>query len=223
MSREIKDAIYGQLAIITKALSSPKRLEIIELLSQGEKSVENIAEQASLGIKNSSAQLKELKSAGLINSRRNGKFVYYRLANDSITGLWRYLSQFVQGHLGELQKIMLESLSAPEALEQVSRKELLLRTKRKEIILIDVRPNDEYETAHLPFAMSIPASELAKHLRSLPKNKEIVAYCRGPYCFLAKEAVEVLRRKGFKASRLQDSVHDWKSYGLPLEGKSINV
>jgi DNA-binding transcriptional ArsR family regulator len=223
MNREIKDAIYSQLSIITKALSSPKRLEIIELLSQGEKSVEAIAEQAGLGIKNSSAQLKELKSAGLVNSRRDGKFVYYRLADDSITDLWRHLSQFAQGHLGELQKIMVESLSAPEALEQISRKELLLRAKRKEIILIDVRPNDEYEAAHLPFAMSIPASDITKHLRSLPKNKEIVAYCRGPYCFLAKEAVEVLSRKGFKARRLQDSVHDWKSYGLSLEGKNVNA
>lgn len=221
MSRAAKNAIYDQLAIITKALSNPKRLEMIELLSQGEKSVEVISEQADMGVKNTSAQLKELKSANLVSSRRDGKFVYYRLANDSITDLWRSLNNFAQEHLSELKKIMFESLSAPEALEHVSRKDLLQRVRRKEIILIDVRPLDEYETAHLPFALSIPANELAKHLRLLPKNKEIVAYCRGPYCFLAKETVEKLKRKGFSASRLQDSVHDWKSYGLPLEGKNI--
>lgn len=223
MNREIKDAIYGQIAILTKVLSSPKRLEIIELLSQGEKSVEAVAEQADLGIKNSSAQLKELKSAGLVTSRRDGKFVYYRLKNDSINGLWQNLSKFAQAHLGELQKIMIASLSSTEALEHVSRKELFLRAKNNEIILIDVRPHDEFETAHLPFALSIPAGELSKHLRLLPKNKEIVAYCRGPYCFLAKEVVEILRRKGFKAKRLQDSVYEWKSYGLPLEGKNVNI
>ena len=223
MNRKIKDSIYGQLAIITKALSSPKRLEVVELLSQGEKSVETIAEQADLGIKNASAQLKELKSANLVSSRREGKFVYYRLANGSITDLWRHLNNFAQGHLGELQKILAESLSSPETLEQVNRKELFQRVKRKEIILIDVRPLGEYEAAHLPFAVSIPASELSKHLRLLPKNKGIVAYCRGSYCFLAKEVVEVLRRKGFKASRLQDSVHDWESFGLPLERKNINA
>ena len=128
------------------------------------------------------------------------------------------LSNFAQGHLGELQKILLESLSAPDALEHVSRKDLLQKAKRKDVIIIDVRPSDEYETAHLPFALSIPVHELSKHLRLLPKNKEIVAYCRGPYCFLAQEAVEILRRKGFKASRMKDSVHDWEAHGLQLEG-----
>jgi len=223
MKRQAKDAVYNQLAIITKALSSPKRLEIIELLCQGEKSVETIAQQAMLEVKNTSAQLKELKLANLVVSRREGKFVFYRLANNSVPELWRHLNLFAQEHVSELQKIMTKSFSAPEALEHVNRKELLLKAKRKEIIIIDVRPSDEYETAHIPFALSVPANLLSKYLRTFPKDKEIVAYCRGHYCFLAIEAVEALRRKGFKATRLQDSVHDWESHGLPLEGKSISA
>ena len=223
MKREAKDAVYSQITIITKALSSPKRLEIIELLCQGEKSVETISEQAMLGMKNASAQLKELKLANLVISRREGKFVFYRLANSAVPDLWRHLNSFAQENLGELQKIMVKSFSSPEALEHVNRKELLLKARRKEIILIDVRPSDEYETAHIAYALSVPANELSKYLKTFPKDKEIVAYCRGHYCFLAIEAVEALRRKGFKASRLQDSVHDWESHGLPLEGKNINA
>ena len=217
MKRQIKDAIFGHLASVTKALASPKRLEIIELLSQGEKSVETIAEQAALGVKNASAQLKELKSAHLVESRRDGKYVFYRLADTEVAHFWSKLRSFSHDRIAEIQRITNEAMAVPEVLEEVSRKELLQRAKKGDVVLIDVRPEDEYQAGHLPFAISIPISELSKHLKTLPKKKEIVAYCRGPYCFFAKDAVETLLKSGFKARRLSDGVHDWSSRGLPVE------
>lgn len=209
MSRNIKNILYDQFSRTTKALSSPKRLEIIDLLSQGEKSVETIAEQADLGVKNASAQLKELKSAHLVDSRKDGKYVFYYIADTGVINLWREIRSFGEKRFNEIQKITKDVFSGVDELEDVNRKTLLARVKKGEIILLDVRPVDEYETAHLPFAISIPSSEISKRLKEIPKDKEIIAYCRGPYCFMAKTAVEILRKKGFKASRLKDSVHDW--------------
>lgn len=217
MKRQIKDAIYGHLATLTKALSNPKRLEIIDLLCQGEKTVEAISEQANLGLKNASAQLKELKAARLVDSRRVGKYVYYRVADTSVAQFWIKLRSFGHDRITEIQKITEEALAGPEALEQMSRKQLLAKAKRGEITLIDVRPSDEYDAGHLPFAISVPSEDLPKHLKSFSKKKEIVAYCRGPYCFFAKEAVETLRERGFKALNLKDSVLDWGEHGLPIE------
>ena len=220
MKRQIKDAIYGHLAALTKALSSAKRIEIIDLLCQGEKTVEAVSKQAALGLKNASAQLKELKSARLVESRKDGKYVYYRIADPSVARFWIRLRNFGQNHISEIQKITEDSFSGPEALEQMTRKTLLAKAKRGDLVLIDVRPRDEFESGHLPFAISIPASEVSKHLRLLPKKKEIVAYCRGPYCFFAQEAVETLRKHGFKALNLKDSVHDWSGHGLPVVRRS---
>src|SRR3990167_5181280 len=216
MKRQIKDAVYGHLAALTKALSSPKRIEIIDLLCQGEKTVEAVSEQAALGLKNASAQLKELKSARLVDSRKEGKYVYYRIADPSVAQFWIRLRTFGHDRIFEIQKITEDALVSPEALEQMNRKTLLAKAKRGDIILIDVRPVDEYEAGHISFAISIPASEITKHLKLLSKKKEVVAYCRGPYCFLAKEAVETLRKHGFKAYNLKDSVHDWSEHGLPV-------
>lgn len=217
MKRQIKDDIYGHLATLTKALSSPKRIEIIDLLCQGEKTVEAVAEHADLGLKNASAQLKELKTARLVESRRDGKYVYYRLADRAVAEFWIKLRTFGHDRITKIQKITEEALAAPEALEEMTRKELLTKAKRGEILLIDVRPTDEFDAGHLPFAISIPVGEISKHLKSFPKKKEIVAYCRGPYCFLAKEAVETLRKRGFKALGLKDSVQDWAAHGMPVE------
>ncbi len=217
MKRQIKDAIYGHLASLTKALSSPKRIEIIDLLCQGEKTVEAVSEQAHLGLKNASAQLKELKAARLVDSRKDGKYVYYRVADPSVAQFWIRLRTFGHDRVSEIQKITEDALSGPEVLEQMNRKTLLAKVKKGEVVLIDVRPTDEYEAGHLPFAISVPASEIPKHLKTLSKKKEVVAYCRGPYCFFAKEAVETLRKHGFKAFNLKDSVHDWSEHGLPIE------
>lgn len=217
MKRQIKDALYEQFARSTKALSSPKRIEILDLLCQGEKTVEAIAEQANLGIKNASAQLKELKSALLVETRRNGKYVYYRISNNSVADFLLGLRTFSEKQFSEIQKIASASFNDIASMEPVNRKQLLAQAKKGEVILLDVRPSDEYAQSHLPFAVSIPISELKKELRNLPKDKEIVAYCRGPYCFFANEAVELLKQQGFKASRLKDSVHEWASHGLPIE------
>lgn len=214
MSRNIKNILYEQFSRTTKALSSPKRLEIIDLLSQSEKSVEAIAEQADLGFKNASAQLKELKSAHLIDSRKDGKYVYYFIADPEVIALWREIRSFGEKRFNEIQTITKNVFAGVDELETINRKTLLARAKKGEVILLDVRPVDEYETAHLPYAVSIPSSEIAKRLKEIPKDKEIIAYCRGPYCFMAKTAVEILRKKGFKASRLKDSVHDWHEVQL---------
>lgn len=217
MNRQIKDALYEQFARSTKALSSPKRIEILDLLCQGEKTVEAIAEQASLGIKNASAQLKELKSALLVEARRDGKYIYYRISSNSVADFLLGLRTFSEKQFAEIQKIASVSFNDISSMEPVNRKQLLAQAKKGEVILLDVRPSDEYAQAHLPFAVSVPISELKKELRNLPKDKLIVAYCRGPYCFFASEAVELLKHKGFKASRLKDSVHEWASHGLPIE------
>jgi rhodanese-related sulfurtransferase len=217
VKRQIKDAIYGHLATIAKALSSPKRIEIIDLLCQGEKTVEAIAEHAALGLKNASAQLKELKAARLVESRKEGKYVFYRIADPSVAQFWIRLRTFGHERISEIQKITEDALGGPEVLEHMNRKTLLAKAKRGEIVLIDVRPTEEYESGHLPLAISIPVDEISRHLKLFPKRKEIVAYCRGPYCFLAKEAVELLRRHGFKAYQLKDSIHDWLGEGLPIE------
>lgn len=217
MKRLVKDALYEQFARTTKALSSPKRIEILDLLSQGEKTVEMISEQASLGVKNASAQLKELKSALLVDARRDGKYVHYRLASNSVAELLLRLRTFSEGHFAEIQKIASEAFEDAVSMEPVNRKQLLAQAKKGDVILLDVRPSDEYTQLHLPYAISVPISDLQKELKNLPKNKEIVAYCRGPYCFFAKEAVELLTKKGFKASRLKDSVQEWASHGLPVE------
>lgn len=217
MRRQTKDDIYSSISIITKALSSPKRLEIIELLSQGEKTVELVAEQAELGIKNASAQLKELKSSRLLDSRKVGKNVYYYLANESVAKFLIELRLFSQDRIVELQKITLQAFSSSSDLVEIDRKKLLTKAKRGDVLIIDVRPMDEFEQGHIPYAVSVPISELSKHIKNFPKSKEIVAYCRGPYCFFAKDAVEYLRSKGFNAKRLPDSVQEWKSHGLPIE------
>lgn len=217
MKRQIKDALYEQLSRTTKALSSPKRIEILDLLSQGEKTVEMVAEQASLGIKNTSAQLKELKSALLVDTRRDGKYIYYRLASNLVAELLLGLRSFSESNFAEIQKIASEAFADADSMEPVNRKQLLAQAKKGEVVILDVRPYDEYIHLHLPYAVSVPISDLPKELKNLPKNKEIVAYCRGRYCFFAKEAVELLKRKGFKASCLKDSVYEWASHGLPVK------
>jgi rhodanese-related sulfurtransferase len=217
MKRQIKDSIYGHMGTVTKALASPKRLEIIELLSQGEKSVETISDQAELGIKNASAQLKELKAARLVDSRRDGKYVLYRLSDPQVARFWIELRRFSQNRITEIREILKDAMGSEDLLEKVDRKTLLLRARNGDIVFIDVRPEDEFNEAHLPFARSVPITELKSRLKDLPKSKTIVAYCRGPYCFYAKDAVELLRKKGFKAEQLKDSVQDWAFEGLPVE------
>lgn len=209
MPKNVKKALYEQFSRTTKALSNPARMQIIDLLSQGEKSVEAIAREIKLGIKNASAQLRELKSAELVDSRKEGKYVYYFLTDPEVVNLWHSIRSFGERRFSEIQKLAEQAFSGPDEFEIVDRKAFLEKVKKGKIILLDVRPSDEFESDHIPFAISIPSTEIAQRLRELPKDKEIVAYCRGPYCFMAKAAVEILRKKGFKAFRIKDGVHDW--------------
>ncbi len=217
--RTLKDLLYEQVARIGKATSSPKRLELLELLAQGEKSVEVLADELSIAIKLASAHLKVLREARLVVARKDGKFVYYRLAGQDVGDLWVVMREVAQEHLVELRVALDEIASAPDKLTSCSRKQIMEQAKRGEIIVIDVRPRDEFDHAHLPFARSMPLDEIAQRIAELPKNTEIVAYCRGPFCLFAEEAAQLLKTKGRKVSKLLDGVAEWKSAGMPLETK----
>lgn len=216
MKRQIKDHIYLSISVFTKALSSPKRIEMMELLLQGEKTVEMISEQSGFGLKNTSAQLKELKSAGLVNNRKEGKFVFYFIDDVTVIDFLIILRKFSEKKSFELQNIIEKHLTNPDDLQGYDRKSILQKAKRGDVLIIDVRPIDEYESGHLSYAISVPLSELGKKLKTFSKNIEIVAYCRGPYCFLANEAVQLLKKNGFMARRLSDGIQDWKRAGFPI-------
>jgi rhodanese-related sulfurtransferase len=215
MIAAMRRAFLEQFARIGKAMASPSRLELLDLLSQSEKSVETLVEQSSLNLKNASAQLKILKDAGLVKARREGKYVFYSLSDETVGAFWSNLQEFSARRLAELQKLSTELMSDPD-LVGLSRKELLARAKRDEVLLLDVRPEDEFLAGHLPYAKSIPLAELKSRLSKLPKNKEIVAYCRGPHCLFAVEAVRLLKKSGHKAKRLDDGVQEWKAAGFPI-------
>lgn len=209
--------LYEQVSRIGKALASPKRLELIELLCQSEKTVEALAEAARCSVKLASAHLKALRQARLVEARREGKYVYYRLADTHVADVWVSLRALAEERLLELQTA-LQSLAAPdEALVGTDRATLLRRAARGEIIVIDVRPAEEYAAGHLPRARSIPLAELRTRLRELPKDKPIVAYCRGPFCRMSGEAVALLRKRGYRAAKLADGVAEWRAQGLPVE------
>jgi len=211
--RKLKNILYEQVARIGKAASSPKRLELIEVLSQGEKSVEQLAAATSISVKLASAHLKELKSARLAEARREGKHMVYRLVDVQVAEMWVMLRQLAEQRLLELQAAMKEMVSHPQELAPVGGKKLLSQAKRGDVIVIDVRPESEYQTAHLPYARSLPLAELKTRLGEIPKGKPVVAYCRGPFCLMAIEAVGLLAKKGIKAARLEDGVADWRARG----------
>ncbi len=216
-SRQIKDLLYEQVARIGKAVSSPKRLELIEVLCQGEKHVEQLAADTGISLKLASAHLKELKLAHLVATRREGKHVFYRLADNQIADLWVVLRTTAEEHLLELQSAMQKMVAHPEELAAVNAEDLLLQARRGDVIVLDVRPAAEYATAHLPYARSIPVNELHQRMTELPADKPIVAYCRGPFCLMAKEAVSLLEQQGRRARRIELGVAEWRARGLPVE------
>lgn len=217
MSRELKNLLYEQVARVGKALSSPKRLEILELLAQGEKTVEVLANEAAIDIKLASAHLRVLKESRIVESRRDGRFIAYRLAGDDVAGLWTNLHAVATEHLVELQVALEQIVAGSERLTEETRRTLLAKAGKGDVIVLDVRPEGEYQTAHLPHARSIPLSELKRRLGELPRDKEIVAYCRGPFCLMSNEAVGLLRKRGFKARKISDGVAEWSAAGLPIE------
>ena len=215
--KESKDRLYEHVARIGKAVASPKRLELIELLCQGEKAVETLAAQAGIGVKLASAHLKELRLARLVDTRKDGKYVVYRLAGTSVADLWVTLRTEAEERLVELQVALAAIVEHSDELQGVDRAAILKRAKSGEVIVLDVRPEEEFAAAHLPHARSLPVDELKKRLAELPKGVPVVAYCRGPFCLMAKDAVELLRKKGFQAFHLTDGVAEWRARGLPLE------
>jgi rhodanese-related sulfurtransferase/DNA-binding transcriptional ArsR family regulator len=216
--REIKNQLYEQVARIGKALASPKRLELIELLCQAEKSVETLAGQAEISVKLTSAHLKELRLAQLVETRKEGKYVLYRLAGSGVADLWVSLRSEAEERFVELQMALASLIEQKDPLERLDRAAILKKARAGEVTVLDVRPAQEFATAHLPYARSVPVGELKKRLAELPKDLPVVAYCRGPFCLMAKTAVELLRKKGYRAFHLADGVAEWRARGLPIEG-----
>lgn len=215
--RQIKDLLYTQVARIAKAASSPKRLELIELLAQGEKPVDQLAAEADISVKLASAHLKELRQAYLIEPRRDGKRVFYRLTDQAVADFWVTLRSLAEDRLLELRAALAKLSEGFNQLTPMSREEILDLAKRGEVMVLDVRPETEYIVGHLPYAQSLPLAELRKRLAELPRDKPVVAYCRGPFCLMAKQAVELLSKSGYAVTRLEDGVAEWRARGLPVE------
>jgi rhodanese-related sulfurtransferase len=208
---------YEQVARIGKSLASPKRLELVELLAQGEKSVEMLATQAGIDMGLASAHLKALREARLVVTRREGKYIYYRLSGPDVSQLWVAMRETAEEHLLELRVALEQMTSQPDTLVSESRESLLEKARQGEIVVIDVRPASEFNAGHLPFARSLPLDELEKRLADLPKDRAIVAYCRGPFCLMSDEAVALLAAKGYRVRKIRDGVSEWQAAGLPVE------
>ncbi len=215
-NRRFKDAIYEQFARIGKALSSPKRLELLDLLCQGPRTVEVLAKESSLTVANASRHLHILRGAGLADSHKEGLYVVYHIADPAVCGFFRSMRMLAEKRLADIEQITRRFLEGREGLEGVDREQLIEQVRLGSVTLIDVRPLEEYQAGHLAGAVSIPLKELESRLAELPKDQEIVAYCRGPYCVLAIEAVEFLRAKGYQALRLEDGVLDWEAKGFEV-------
>lgn len=216
-SNSLKKQLYAQLARIGRAAGNGHRLELLEYLAQGEHSVEVLARLAGLTVANTSRHLQSLRQAGVISARREGLYVYYRLSDPAVHDLMTILRRLAESRLAEMDRLVRSYLSVRDELEPVPRAELLQRAREGLVTVLDVRPPDEYAAGHLPGAVNIPLPELERQLQTLPREQEIVAYCRGPYCILAYEAVARLRARGFKARRLEDGYPEWRQAGLPVE------
>lgn len=212
-----KDLLLDQFATVAKALSHPNRLDLLEHLGQGERSVESLAKVAGLTIANTSQHLQHLRRAGFVASRKEGLHVYSRLADDDVIDLLRALRHTTERHLGEIDRVVSGYFHERDSLEAISRTELMRRAKNGLVTVLDVRPTEEYEAGHIKGAVNLPLEDIEKRLGELPKELEIIAYCRGPYCVLAFEAVAELRKKGFKVRRLEEGYPEWKASGLPIE------
>jgi len=216
-TREMKDGVFGQFARIGKALAAPKRIELLELLCQGPRTVESLAQQAAVSIANASQHLQVLRRARLIDGRKKGLYVEYRLADEQVLRFVHALRTLAEARLTEIGEIASAFLRERGSLQRVSGKELLRRVRNAEVTVLDVRPAEEYRAGHIPGARSVPLKELKKRLSELPKSREIVAYCRGPHCVMAIEAVRLLRSKGFRAHRMEEGVVDWRVRGWSVE------
>jgi rhodanese-related sulfurtransferase len=214
--RQAKDALFDGFAEVAKALASGRRTEIVDLLAQGERSVEEIAEELGQTVANTSHHLRAMARAGLLTTRRNGTRIFYRLASEQVAELWTALRDVAVDHVAGLERLAGAYLGDRDGVEIIDREELAARLERGEVVVLDVRPETEFAAGHVAGARSVPIAELRRQLRALPRGQEVVAYCRGPYCVYADEAVRELNRKGFPARRLIDGFPEWKRAGLPV-------
>ena len=215
--RNFKNKVYEELAKITKALANPHRLEIIELLAQGEFSVEQIAIQTSLSVANASQHLQVLKTAQLVDITRQGNFIHYRLANTNVFKTWKALRELGMERIATIEKLVRDFRQSKFKFESVTIDQLIMKIESGKITILDVRPEAEFNTGHIANAISIPIEQLADRMKELPKKNEIIAYCRGPFCVYADEAVAFLTKAGYKAMRLEEGFPDWSIMGLPVE------
>ncbi|THU38129.1 metalloregulator ArsR/SmtB family transcription factor [Niastella caeni] len=214
--RVFKDKAYSILATMVKAMANPHRLEIVDLLGQGEKTVEEIAGETGMSVANTSQHLQVLKSANLVEIRREGNFINYKLTHEEIYKSWQNLRELGLNHIAEMEKLVKDFREKRNSLEALKIDELLTKMKSKNVVVLDIRPETEFQNGHITGAINIPIEELATQLKNLPKNKEYVAYCRGPFCVFADEAVAVLNKKGYSAKRLNEGFPDWVLKGLPV-------
>jgi rhodanese-related sulfurtransferase/DNA-binding transcriptional ArsR family regulator len=215
--RRFKDRLYGQYARIGKALASPHRLEILELLAQGERTVESLADELGLSMANTSQHLQVLRAAALVDTRRDGVFIHYRLADDGVVRLSTSLRTVAERRLADLDRLIRDEFAHRSRSQPVSLAELLKRARRGDVVVLDARPAHEYLAGHIAGALSVPVDELQQRLRRLSRSKEYVAYCRGPYCVYADRAVEILQASGRTATRLAEGFPEWKAAGFPVE------
>lgn len=218
-SHSPKYRLFEQFAQVAKALSHPHKLELLELLAQGERSVDALAKVAGLGVANTSRHLQLLRRTGLVTSRKEGLYVFYSVADDDVIELLRSLRRTGQRHINDVNDVVVGYFNDRDSLEPVSRKQLLRRSKDGLVTVLDVRPSEEYAVGHIPGALNVPLNEIRQYLENLPKEQEIIAYCRGEYCVLAFEAVATLRKNGFNARRLEEGYPEWRAAGLPVEGR----
>ena len=216
-SGNFKHDLFAQFARVAKVLSNGHRLELLEFLAQGERSVEALARVSGLSVANTSQHLQRLRQAGLVTGRKAGQHVYYRLAGDDVVQLLECLRRVAENRLAEVDQLVSTYLTVQDDLEPIPAEELLTRAREGRATVVDVRPSEEFAAGHLPGAVNIPLSELEARLADLPPDAEVVAYCRGPYCVLAYEAVARLREHGYEARRLEDGYPEWKKAGLPVE------
>ena len=214
--RAAKDALFDGFAEVAKALASGRRAEIVDVLAQGERSVDDIAEEIDQSVANTSHHLRAMARAGLLTTRREGTRIYYALASERVADLWSALRDVAEQHVAGLERLAAAYLGDRDGVDVVDRSELARRLKQRQVMVLDVRPAEEYAAGHIAGARSVPIAELRRHLRALPKDSEVVAYCRGPYCVYADDAVRELNRKGIRARRLIDGFPEWKRAGLPV-------
>jgi len=217
MHRAFKDQLFEQFARIGKALANPHRLELLDLLAQGERTVESLAQETDMSVASTSRHLQVLYGAQLVEVRREGLYAYYRLADEQVFAVWQALRDLGGTHLAELERVVQTFLEDRDTLEAVDVMELFTRLQDESVIVLDVRPEEEYRAGHIPGAHSVPLERLEAYLQYIPEDWEVIAYCRGPYCVFSDEAVALLRSRGYRARRLTHGLPDWRAAGMPVE------